>query len=267
MVINAAKPFLSSEDIGKGARWSAEVAAKLETSKVGIICLTPGNMNSSWVLFEAGALSKVVGDTHVCPLLIGLKPSDVKGPLSQFQFTTTSKPDMLQLVKTLNTAASEAGVPTTQLEKVFEALWPQLEEQLKKAPMEESKGPVRRSVDDMLEELLERVRNLGRSQQVDVARGLWEGLMSSRLIRIRNGIDQLLSPFLAEQGDHQLVHSMHVVGPDVWEYRYATDKGFRFLERVPATLDDAEMTLKIRERFVNLYKDWVAEATKEPRNA
>src|SRR5215469_4587723 len=98
MIINAANPFLSVADIDKGARWSSEIAGKLEKSKAGIICLTPGNMNSEWILFEAGALSKTVSNTYVCPLLIGLKPADVKGPLAQFQFTMTSKVDMLQLV-------------------------------------------------------------------------------------------------------------------------------------------------------------------------
>jgi hypothetical protein len=30
MIINAARPFLSSSDIDKGARWSTEIAGKLE---------------------------------------------------------------------------------------------------------------------------------------------------------------------------------------------------------------------------------------------
>jgi len=167
-------------------------------------------MNSSWVLFEAGALSKVVGDTHVCPLLIGLKPSDVKGPLSQFQFTTTSKPDMLQLVKTLNTAASEAGVPTTQLEKVFEALWPQLEEPLKKAPIEESKGPPQRSEREMLEEVLELVRNLNRPGASEIT-SMIAGLDWTADPDYYRAIDDSLRPLLRSKGynleDLQVRHS------------------------------------------------------------
>jgi len=205
MVINAAKPFLSSEDIGKGARWSAELAAKLEKSTVGIICLTPGNMNSQWVLFEAGALSKLVGDTHVCPLLIGLKPSDVKGPLSQFQFTTTRKLDMLQLVKTLNTAASESGVPITQLEKVFEALWPQLEEQLKKAPVEESKGAPQRSEREMLEETLELVRNLSRPQRTEPLLAV-EGLsLEGRVAYLQKYLSEIMRVLVAAPDELEAV--------------------------------------------------------------
>src|SRR5215471_4983691 len=155
MVINAAKPFLSVADIDKGARWNSEVAGRLEKSKAGIICLTPGNMGSHWLLFEAGALSKTVNSTYVCPLLIGLKPADVKGPLAQFQFTSTSKPDMLQLFKTLNSALAESALPDGQIDKAFGLVWPQFEEQLKKSPTEEGQAPLQRSEREMLEEMLD----------------------------------------------------------------------------------------------------------------
>jgi hypothetical protein len=71
-IINALKPWLSSADIDKGARWSADVASRLEAAKAGIICLTPSNLHSDWILFEAGALSKTLKNTFVCPFLIGL---------------------------------------------------------------------------------------------------------------------------------------------------------------------------------------------------
>src|SRR6185437_15204816 len=80
-VINAVDPWLSVADIEKGARWRDCVASRLKTSDMGIICVTPGNLKSEWLLFEAGALSKAMDTAHVCPLLIGLEPSDVSGPL------------------------------------------------------------------------------------------------------------------------------------------------------------------------------------------
>jgi hypothetical protein len=60
-VIQAAEPWVSDVDIASGARWSPEVSKQLEAAKFGIICLTPGNMDAPWVLFEAGAISRVVG--------------------------------------------------------------------------------------------------------------------------------------------------------------------------------------------------------------
>jgi hypothetical protein len=63
LVVNALKPWLSSADIDKGARWGKEIAEHLQTAKAGIICLTPSNTRSDWLLFEAGALSKTVDNT------------------------------------------------------------------------------------------------------------------------------------------------------------------------------------------------------------
>src|SRR6266581_8474724 len=82
-IVNAFKPWLSSADIDKGARWNSELTSTLQQSRAGIICLTPSNLHADWILFESGALSKQVEHTFVCPLLIGLEPADVKGPLSQ----------------------------------------------------------------------------------------------------------------------------------------------------------------------------------------
>ncbi len=57
-VIQAAKPYYSPDDITKGTRWSSEISKELDASKIGIICLTKDNLDSSWIMFEAGALSK-----------------------------------------------------------------------------------------------------------------------------------------------------------------------------------------------------------------
>src|SRR5262249_46663848 len=85
MVINAVEPWLSSADIDKGSRWATDLSVRMEVSKAGIICLTPSNLRAEWILFEAGALSKTIKDTFVCPFLIDLKPTDLRGPLAQFQ--------------------------------------------------------------------------------------------------------------------------------------------------------------------------------------
>ncbi len=79
MVLQASKPFMSKRDIDKGSRWHVELAKALEVTKVGIICLVPENQTASWLLFEAGALSKTVDrGTRVCTYLLAeLKPQDV----------------------------------------------------------------------------------------------------------------------------------------------------------------------------------------------
>src|SRR4051812_34315853 len=63
-VIQTVEPWIST-DIDKGLRWGPELSDRLEGSKIGIICLTKDNLDTRWILFEAGALSKTK-DTYVC---------------------------------------------------------------------------------------------------------------------------------------------------------------------------------------------------------
>jgi hypothetical protein len=58
LVLQAARPWMSGEDIDKGSRGLDEVSRALEGMKIGIICLTPENLDERWILYEAGALSK-----------------------------------------------------------------------------------------------------------------------------------------------------------------------------------------------------------------
>lgn len=161
-IINAIKPWLSSADIDKGARWGTDVATRLQNAKAGIICLTPNNLHSDWILFEAGALSKTLQNTFVCPFLIGLEPSDVKPPLAQFQATKAAKDDVLKLLKTLNTALGEAALPEAHIDEAFEVWWPKLDAQLKSLPPEEGKGKPHRPDRELLEEILALVRSQSR---------------------------------------------------------------------------------------------------------
>ena len=68
-VIQVVRPYVSSEDIAQGARWSAAIAAELGTSNFGIICVTKENVNSPWINFEAGALSREIDKSRVSPFL------------------------------------------------------------------------------------------------------------------------------------------------------------------------------------------------------
>ena len=88
-VIQTLKPFYSPEDIKAGKRWNSEITQKLRSTELGIICLTPDNVDAPWVVFEAGALSNQL-ESRVCPVLFKLKPTDVQGPLTQFQLNVFS---------------------------------------------------------------------------------------------------------------------------------------------------------------------------------
>jgi len=68
LAIQAAKPWMSDTDIPKGSAWFGELAARLKGIRIGIICITPGNLLAPSIHFEAGALSKTVSEqAYVCP--------------------------------------------------------------------------------------------------------------------------------------------------------------------------------------------------------
>ncbi len=158
-VINAVQPWLSSSDIEKGARWSTDVALGLSESKVGILCVTPENVTAPWLLFEAGALSKVIAESLVCPLLIDIEPTDITGPLAQFQQSTLEKEELRKLVHTVNSALGNAARTESQLDDSFDVWWPKLEERLGKLPPP-TVTVVRRGERELLEETLSIVRSL-----------------------------------------------------------------------------------------------------------
>ena len=162
-VINVLKPWLSATDIDKGARWGADVSDRLEQAKFGIICLTPGNLHSDWILFEAGALSKALQNTYVCPLLFGLQPAGVKGPLAQFQATRAIKEDLQKLLQTINSALGAQSLSETHLNEAFDVWWPKLDEQFQNLPNEDEHEAPTRPEREILEEILALMRSQARS--------------------------------------------------------------------------------------------------------
>lgn len=165
--IQAVDPWISS-DILKGARWEEEISDKLEEAKIGIICLAKENLDENWILFEAGALSKIKG-AHVCTFLLGLKHTDIKQPLAAFQHTEFEKEDIRKLAHTINQAVEDAGersLDKERLDRIFERFWPELEEKLGKIvempskvgePLRSESKPIR-SDREILEEILDIVR-------------------------------------------------------------------------------------------------------------
>jgi predicted transcriptional regulator len=125
-LVHEADTWVSSEDIVKGDRWGLELSKQLSETSFGIICLDPTNLQSPWLNFEAGALSKSIEHGKVFPLLFGIPPNEFRGPLAQFQATTFNKDDMYRLIRSLNLAVGASKMPPDRLYKTFELTWPGL---------------------------------------------------------------------------------------------------------------------------------------------
>lgn len=162
LVIQSVSPWFSPDDIDKGSRWLADLTSQLQKQSVAIVCVTPECVNSPWLLFEAGALSKALDASWVCPVLLDIEPSDIKGPLAQFQSTRVTKDDMRKLLATLNKRL-DTPLANPQIDKLHDILWSDFEKKIKAiAKPPTTIAPPHRSQTDLLTEVLERVRGLER---------------------------------------------------------------------------------------------------------
>lgn len=155
-VLQYVKPYFSPDDVEKGAKWNSEIAHELENSHIGLICLTPDNIEKPWILFEAGALSKSFEKSKVCTILFNLETTDLKGPLTGFQTTKFTKEDFKRLISTINNVAGDAKLETSVLDSVFTMWWPRLQEQVSQLLSSRASDDAvdTRSDRDMLEEVL-----------------------------------------------------------------------------------------------------------------
>jgi len=166
-VIQSLVPYVSSEDIDKGARWSTDIAKELEDSTFGILCVTKDNLNAPWLTFEAGALSKTMDKAFVSPFLFNIKRSEVDGPILQFQSTIFEKKDIKKLLKTLNKACGEEKLAEERLDKAFEVWYPTLEKELNKIqpPAKAEDSEQQQHHESPGNEILEEILELSRLNQ------------------------------------------------------------------------------------------------------
>ena len=104
IIIQTVDVFYSPEDIAKGENWGNRLSSELEQSNFGIVCLTPENITAPWIHFEAGALSKAA-NSRVSAIMLGISPSDVKGPLARLQNTACNREDFFHLFQSINNSS------------------------------------------------------------------------------------------------------------------------------------------------------------------
>jgi hypothetical protein len=155
------RPFMSAHDLGSGVRWSNQLSKELDGATFGIVCLTPDNIHNDWILYEAGALTKHVDGRACCLLLQGLKPTDITGPLAQFQSRLFNKVEFSALIRDVNALLAEP-LSDSSMQLILTKWWPDIESralstagQLSSAPDSPGREP-----SSILEEVLLRVRGM-----------------------------------------------------------------------------------------------------------
>jgi hypothetical protein len=190
LVLHYVKPWLSETDVPAGSRWPSELAQQLEKSTFGIVCLTRENLREPWMLFEVGAISKIVGGSAVCPYLLDIQFQDLYGPLAQFQAKKTDKKSTLELVRAINQLA-ELRVSSDALEELFIALWPKLSRLIKNIPPH-STPSFPRKMGEVLEDLVFSVRRLDYKMELLASRLSAPGARDQSISETAEPLDDLI---------------------------------------------------------------------------
>lgn len=96
-----------STDIEKGAVWRDELERDLQDAQVGLLCITPEALSSSWVHYEAGVMARMFTRKgapagRLYTFLLGTSELELNGPLSAFQSTNgEDERDTLRLIRGL----------------------------------------------------------------------------------------------------------------------------------------------------------------------
>lgn len=140
-MLSGVKPWMSSEDIAKGSSWFNAVSDQLARSRACIIFITPENLASSWLYYEAGAVGNAMKWKVIFPYLLGVRPGELGGtPLGQYQVTLFEKEDTRRLIFEINKTL-EVPIPETVLGSAFDGVWSKLQRKLSKIPLTRPADP------------------------------------------------------------------------------------------------------------------------------
>lgn len=136
--------FMAEIDINKGAPWREELKKYLKESNFGFFILTPDQISSEWMAFEAGAVGVNDGAIHMLPLIFGVAENTIPKYLSEYQFANFTKEDYKILFKELNEKNDpeyriDSSVLSTRFEWLWNSFYPEISEIISEASEEASK--------------------------------------------------------------------------------------------------------------------------------
>jgi hypothetical protein len=176
-VMQNVRPYFTAKDIDKGARWFNDISRELGQSKIGIICVTPDSLDSSWIMFEAGAISMAVSERKICPILFGMTKEQLRGPLSQFQAIEFEKNECYELIRTINGEFGEDALSERTLENAFEKWWPDFNKKIGALLKEyKPRKPREKTATEAHNEIVAMLRNIIEMRVSDMTRHIAEDI-------------------------------------------------------------------------------------------
>jgi hypothetical protein len=112
--------FVSFEDIEKGEGWFDRLLTELGKADAALLCLTPENLASPWMHFEAGMVSRL-GRGRVFTWFLGTEAGRIQDPLKQIQVTVSTEADTARLARSL---ARLGGIAESEVDRRLASAWP-----------------------------------------------------------------------------------------------------------------------------------------------
>lgn len=234
-IIPAVIPWVSSEDIPKGARWGMELARQLEDTSYGIIVCVPNNVDEPWLNYEAGALSKSIDLSRVWTLLFRLTPSQLSEPLAQFQATTFEKEDVCKLMRSINEAVGPEAISFERLIKNYEIAWPSLSKamlpilpDILRAPVEGSgKAP---GAATLSEEHLGILKVMAHAEWLELPADAFAKMLGIPIVKAEHYLDVLHDlGYIGSDRDRYAVTGISGIGAGHTAHYYLSKKGRAFV--------------------------------------
>jgi len=174
-VLQAVDPWMSEQDIQAGQVWFNEVADKVDVCAFAVICVTPENLDSKWLNFEAGAIGMARREgSHrlAAPYVLDLDELGVlPQPLGAFEAKKADKAGTFGLVESINKTLP-SPLEAAVLKEVFEMWWPQLDAALREIPQpDNATAPAKPTQDDVNDEVLSLLRSIASRDQTFVVDG------------------------------------------------------------------------------------------------
>lgn len=148
-VVQFIEPYMSSKDIESGEKWGSNIETNLENCNFGIVFVTPNNINSPWINFEAGALSKTY-KSKVVPVLYDADITILNnGPLIQFQTAQKiTKEGIFELLQSIISSSEASNLDIIRLENGLEKWWPDLIEKIDNISSQEQDNKIEKAPSD-----------------------------------------------------------------------------------------------------------------------
>lgn len=198
-IIQALDPWISEVDIQAGERWNHALAAELESAQFGLVCLTPENVKSEWLHFEAGALAKSVEDGRLVPILFGLQPAELGPPLSQFQLILPSRESFEKLFMTLYKALESPQISPDEIKESLNTHWAAFQDEIQEIMSTQDKNPEPvRDEREILEEVLTLVRGIEKRESSTELHDKEKSTLSKEYISPKNNDNNEIKHFIGD---------------------------------------------------------------------